>query len=139
MAPLESVGSILSRKESDHWWSAVLRGLAGIAPGVLALVQPQIGPLRLLYVMAARTLVTGILDILAAIRLWKGIEGQWLLILGGLAAVLFGLIAFVRSGAGALAISEVIASYALFVGGILIVLAFRMCGWGKQLEKLGAR
>jgi uncharacterized membrane protein HdeD (DUF308 family) len=80
MAPLESVGSILSRKESDHWWSAVLRGLAGIAPGVLALVQPQIGPLRLLYVMAARTLVTGILDILAAIRLWKEIKGEWLLI-----------------------------------------------------------
>jgi uncharacterized membrane protein HdeD (DUF308 family) len=83
--------------------------------------------------------VTGILDILAAIRLRKEIEGEWLLILGGVAAVLFGLIAFVRSGAGALAISEVIASYALSVGGILMILAFQMRRWGKQLEELGAR
>jgi uncharacterized membrane protein HdeD (DUF308 family) len=133
------VGSILSRKEGDHWWSAVLRGLVGIAPGVLVLVRPELGALRLLYTIAARALVTGILDILAAIRLRKEIEGEWLLILGGVAAVLFGLIAFVRSGAGALAISEVIASYALSVGGILMILAFQMRRWGKQLEELGAR
>jgi uncharacterized membrane protein HdeD (DUF308 family) len=83
--------------------------------------------------------VTGILDIITAIRLRKEIEGEWLLILGGLASVLFGLIAFVRSGDGALAVISLIAIYALFVGVILMLLAFRMRGWGKQPEKLGAR
>jgi uncharacterized membrane protein HdeD (DUF308 family) len=77
--------------------------------------------------------VTGILDVIRAIRLRREIEGEVLLILGGLASVLFGLIAFVRSGAGAHAISEVIAIYALFVGGTLIILAFRMRGSGKKL------
>jgi uncharacterized membrane protein HdeD (DUF308 family) len=133
------ISSILSRKEGDHWWQAVLRGLAGIAPGVLALVQPQAGPLRLLYVMAARALVTGTLDVIRAIRLREEMEGDVLLILGGLASVIFGLIAFVRPGAGALAVISLIAIYALFVGVILILLAFRVRGWGKKLEKLGAR
>lgn len=133
------VSSILSRKEGDHWWSAVLRGLAGIAPGVLALVQPALGPLRLLYVMAARALVTGILDIIKALRLRKEIEGHWLLLLGGLASVLFGLIAFARSGAGALAVIPLIAGHALFVGAILMILAFRMRRSGRQHEKVGAR
>jgi hypothetical protein len=32
-----------------------------------------------------------------------------------------------------------IAIYAFFVGGILMLLAFRMRGWGKQPEKLEAR
>jgi uncharacterized membrane protein HdeD (DUF308 family) len=62
----------------------------------------------------------------------------WLLILGGVAAVVFGLIAFVRSGAGALAVMPLIAIYALSVGGILLILAFRVRGRGKQQEELGA-
>ena len=131
--------SLVIHKEGDHWWSAALRGLAGIAPGVLALVQPQLGPLRLLYVIAARALVTGILDIIKALRLREEIEGHWLLLLGGLASVLFGLIAFARPGDGALAVLSLIALYSLFVGGILVILAFQMRGSGKQLEKLGAR
>jgi hypothetical protein len=32
-----------------------------------------------------------------------------------------------------------IALYALSVGGILIILAFRMRGWGKRLEERRAR
>jgi hypothetical protein len=41
----------------------------------------------------------------------------------------------VRLRPGALAVISLIASYALSVGVILILLAFRMRGWGKQPEK----
>jgi uncharacterized membrane protein HdeD (DUF308 family) len=133
------VGSVMNRKEDGRWWLAVARGLFGIAPGVLVLVLPQLDPLRLLHILAVRTLLTGILDIITAIRLRKEIEGGWLLILGGLAAVLFGVIAFAIPGAGAQAVVWLIAIYAFFVGGILMILAFRMRGWGKKPEKLGAR
>jgi uncharacterized membrane protein HdeD (DUF308 family) len=107
--------------------------------GVLVFVWPGLTALFLLYMIAARALVTGVTDIITAIRLRKEIEGEVLLILGGLASVLFGLIAFVRPGAGALAVISLIAIYAIFVGVILILLAFRVRGWGKKLEKLGAR
>ena len=133
------IGSIMNRREDQYWWLVVLRGLAGIAAGVLVFVWPQLTALFLLYMIAARALVTGILDIVTAIRLRKEIEGELLLILGGLVSVLFGLIAFVRPGAGALAAISLIAIYALFVGLILIVLAFRMRRWSKKLKKLGAR
>jgi hypothetical protein len=49
--------------------------------------------------------------------------------------VLFGLIAFVRSGAGALAVITLIAIYAISVGALLIALAFRMHNTGKRPEK----
>jgi uncharacterized membrane protein HdeD (DUF308 family) len=133
------IGSIMNRKEDKYWWLVLLRGLAGIAAGVLVFVWPQLTALFLLYMIAARALATGILDIFAAIRLRKEIEGELLLILGGLVSVLFGLIAFVRPGAGALAVISLIAIYALFVGLIMIVLAFRMRRWSKKLKKLGAR
>jgi len=133
------IGSIINRKEDKHWWLAVLRGLAGSATGILVLVWPQLTGLLLLFIIAARALVTGIFDIIMATRLRKEIEGELLLILGGLLSVLFGLIAFVRPGAGALAVITLIASYAIFIGVILIILAFRMRGWGKELDKVGAR
>ena len=126
------IGSFTNRKEGEHWWLSVLRGLAGIAPGVLVLLQPQLGALRLLYVIAGRALVTGILDIITAIRLREEIEGEFLLILGGVASVLFGVIAFARSGAGVPAVISLIAGYALFVGVSLMILALRMRRRGKQ-------
>jgi uncharacterized membrane protein HdeD (DUF308 family) len=133
------IGSIVNRKEDQYWWLVLLGGLASLVAGVLVVVWPQLTALFLLYIIAARALVTGILDIITAIRLRKEIEGEVLLILGGLVSVLFGLIAFARPGAGALAVISLIAIYAIFVGAILIVLAFRMRRWGKKLEKLGAR
>jgi uncharacterized membrane protein HdeD (DUF308 family) len=89
--------------------------------------------------IAGRALVTGILDIITAIRLRKEIEGELLLVLGGLASVLFGLIAFFRPGAGALAVVSLIAIYAIVVGVILVFLAFRVRSWSKRLGELGAR
>jgi uncharacterized membrane protein HdeD (DUF308 family) len=133
------IGSIMNRKEDPYWWLVLLGGLASIVAGALVFAWPQLTALFLLYMIAARALVTGILDVITAIRLRKEIEGEVLLILGGLASVLFGLIAFARPGAGALAVISLIAIYALFVGGILMLLAFRMRRWGKKLEKLGAR
>jgi uncharacterized membrane protein HdeD (DUF308 family) len=133
------IGSIMNREEDKYWWLVLLGGLASIVAGLLVVSWPQLTALFLLYVIAARALVTGILDIIAAIRLRKEIEGELLLILGGLASVLFGLVAIARPGAGALAVVSLIAIYALFVGAILMVLAFRMRRWGKKLEKLGAR
>jgi uncharacterized membrane protein HdeD (DUF308 family) len=126
------INSILNRNEGERWWLAVLRGVAGVVPGVLVLVRPQLGALRLLYTIAARALVTGILDIIKAIRMRKEIEGEWLLILVGLASVLFGLIAFARSGAGAPAVMPLIAGHALFVGVVLMLLAFQVRGRGSQ-------
>lgn len=134
-----AVGAVMHRKEDQSWWLVLLLGIVSALVGIAALVWPQLTALFLLYIIAARALVTGILDIITAIRLRKEIEGEFLLILGGLASVLFGLIAFVRPGAGALAVISLIAIYALFVGAILILLAFRVRGWGKKLEKLGAR
>jgi uncharacterized membrane protein HdeD (DUF308 family) len=125
--------SIVIHKEDERWWLAALRGLAGIAPGVLALARPQHGALQLLYIIAARALLTGLMDILKAFRMRKEIEGQYLLAWGGLSSVIFGLIAFVRSGDGVLAVTALIANHALYLGVSLTVLAFRMRRWGKKL------
>jgi uncharacterized membrane protein HdeD (DUF308 family) len=73
--------------------------------------------------------VTGILEIIAAIRLRKIITNEWLLILAGIASVAFGVILLLRPAAGALALIWWFGAWALIFGILMIVLAFRMRSW----------
>jgi uncharacterized membrane protein HdeD (DUF308 family) len=63
----------------------------------------------------------------------KEIEGEWLLILGGVASVVFGVLLLARPGAGALAVITLIAIYALVIGLLLVILAFKVRGLGQRI------
>jgi uncharacterized membrane protein HdeD (DUF308 family) len=104
----------------------VLEGVAGVLAAIGAFVWPGITALVLLYLIAAWALVTGVAEILAAIRLRREIEGEWLMILSGALSILFGLLAFLFPGAGALAVVWLIAAYAIAFGVVMVILAFRL-------------
>jgi uncharacterized membrane protein HdeD (DUF308 family) len=126
------VSAIRRRGSSDRWWMVLLRGLAGVAVGVVTVIWPNITALALVYLIAAWALVTGGLEIAAAIRLRKVISGEWLLILSGLAAVALGIVLVLFPEPGALALVLLIGVYALVSGVLLIVLAFRLRSWLKS-------
>jgi uncharacterized membrane protein HdeD (DUF308 family) len=109
--------------------SLILGGLLGILAGLLTFVMPGITALGLLILIAAWALVTGILEIVAAIRLRKIITNEWLLILAGIASVAFGAILLVWPAAGALALIWWIGAWALVFGILMMILAFRMRNW----------
>jgi uncharacterized membrane protein HdeD (DUF308 family) len=122
------IAGISARKEVERWWMMIIVGVAGIATGVLTFLWPGITALVLLYIIAAWAIVTGIFQIAAAIRLRREIEGEWWLILGGIASVIFGVLLVIMPGAGALASVWIIGIYAVFFGILMIVLAFRLRG-----------
>jgi uncharacterized membrane protein HdeD (DUF308 family) len=123
---LTVIGAIRTRAQNDRWWAYLLEGLAGVAIGVLTFTWPQVTGLILLYFIAIWALATGLMEILAAIRLRKEIEGEWALIVSGLASVIFGLILAFRPGAGALGIVWLIGGYAILFGLLLFAVAFRL-------------
>ena len=71
-------------------------------------------------------MVTGVLQVLAAIRLRREIHGEWLLALGGVLSVLFGIALVVWPASGALALVVLIGAYAVVFGVVLIALGLRL-------------
>jgi uncharacterized membrane protein HdeD (DUF308 family) len=127
--------AISGRKENDHWWMLLLGGLLGIVVGFITLTTPGITALALLFYIAIWAIARGVLEIVAAIRLRKEIEGEWLFILGGLASVVFGVLLITRPGAGALAVLWLIGIYAIIFGIITVSLAFKARGFAHRVER----
>jgi uncharacterized membrane protein HdeD (DUF308 family) len=122
------IAGITSRERDQRWWAAVLEGIAGIIFGVLTFVWPGMTALVLLYFIAAWALVTGILEIVAAVRLRQVIDNEWMMILGGIVSIILGGLLFLFPGAGALGLTWMIGIYAIVFGILFIVLAFRLRG-----------
>src|SRR5919202_1056413 len=113
-----------------NWWALALRGVVAILFGLAALIWPglTLTGLVLLFFIAAWAIITGVVEIVAAIRLRREIEGEFLLGLSGALSVIFGLILIARPGAGALAVAWLIRIYAILFGALLLALAFRLRG-----------
>jgi len=109
-----------------HWWLLLLEGVVGIAAGVATFFYPGITALILLYFVAAWAVITGVLEIVAAVRLREEITGELWMGLSGLLSILFGVALFLMPGPGALAVVWLIAFYAILFGIFLIVLGFRL-------------
>jgi uncharacterized membrane protein HdeD (DUF308 family) len=110
-------------------WHAVwlgVMGLAGIGVGIVTFFWPGITALALLYVIAAWALVTGALEIAAAIALRKVLRHEWLLVVDGVLSFILAAILVFAPVAGALAITWVIGLYALFSSGVLAAQAWRL-------------
>jgi uncharacterized membrane protein HdeD (DUF308 family) len=116
--------------------SLIFGGLLGILAGLLAFVMPGITALGLLILIAAWAIVTGIMELVAAVRLRKIINNEWLLVLAGIASVVFGILLLFQPAAGALVLIWWIGAWALLSGILLMILAFRMRNW-KGLIAVG--
>ena len=118
--------AIWKAERQKPWWPMLLEGIVGIVGGVLTLYWPGITALVLLWLIGAWAIITGAFEIFQAIQLRKEIEGEWLLLLGGIASVVFGVLVGIFPGAGALAIVWLIGSYSIAFGILLLALAFRL-------------
>lgn len=113
-------------------WAYFWMGLVGVGAGLAALFLPGITVLFLLYVIAAKAVIEGILQVVAAIRLRKEIQGEWLLVLSGIASLGFGALLFAFPAASAVVLVLWIGVYALIYGATLLAVAFRLHAWERR-------
>jgi uncharacterized membrane protein HdeD (DUF308 family) len=120
------VAAVRAAGRDASWWLLLAEGVFGVLIGILTFIWPGLTALVLLYFVAAWAIVTGVFEIVGAIRLRREIQGEWALIIGGILSVVFGLLLAVLPGVGILALLWIIGAYAVAFGVLLIILAFRV-------------
>jgi uncharacterized membrane protein HdeD (DUF308 family) len=114
-------------------WVLLFIGIAGILAGIGAIVFPGMTALVLLMFIAAWAAIIGVFQIAAAIRFRREIKNEFWLALSGVLSLLFGVVLFLRPGAGALAVIWLIGAYATLFGILLLALAFKLKSHGAHL------
>lgn len=114
-------------------WPLLIIGVLGLLAGLIILWNPALGGITLTVVIAAWAIVTGILTIIAAIRVREEIDNEWWLIISGVLAIIFGILVFQNVLAGILTIAWVFGIFAIVAGILSIVLALRVRDFGTKI------
>jgi len=120
------VAGIAGRKESEDWWVLLLEGLVGIGIGILTFRAPGLTAVVLLFFIAIWAMVSGLMQIVTAVRLRKEIKGELWMVLGGILWIFLALCLVAFPLAGALTMVWVIAFVAVLSGVTQILLALRL-------------
>ncbi len=118
--------SIGERGSMGRWVWVLVEGILSVVAGIVAIVFPGLTALVLLYVVAAWAILTGITEIVAAFTIPGPATQEWALGLAGLISVVFGILLFIRPGAGLLTILWLVGVYAIVFGILFIVRAFQL-------------
>jgi len=123
---LSLVAAFKAPKGTANKGSLIFLGLLSIAAGLFTFLIPGITALGLVILIAAWAIANGVTEIVAAIKLRKVITNEWLLVLAGVASIVFGILLLLQPGVGALALIWWIGAWAIFMGVLLIILAFKI-------------
>ena len=115
-----------SNSSGTPWWILALAGLVSIGAGSITFLYPGITALVLLVLIAMWALITGVIELAAAIQLRKEIEGELWLGLAGVASVIFGAVLIARPAIGALAVVWMIGAYSILFGVLLVALGLKV-------------
>jgi uncharacterized membrane protein HdeD (DUF308 family) len=118
--------AIRGREYNRNWGWLLAEGIAGVLIGIITFRWPGVTTYGLLAFIAAWAIITGVLEIFQAIELRRIINNEWLLILSGVASVVFGVLLILFPSSGVLALVWLIGIFALIFGIMLLVLAWRL-------------
>jgi uncharacterized membrane protein HdeD (DUF308 family) len=119
------VAAVRAAGHHERWGALVLEGIVDLVAGAIAFIWPLATVLAFVFLTAAWAIVSGIVLIAAAIRLHPA-HGRWLMVLGGIVSLAWGVLLVVAPIPGAIVMTWWIGGYALFFGGALLALAFRL-------------
>jgi uncharacterized membrane protein HdeD (DUF308 family) len=124
-------------KDRARGWAPIVGGVVSVVAAIVTFLKPTLTLLALVTLIAIWAIARGVLDIVAAIKLRRVIEGEWLLAFGGAMSILFGVLVFASPGAGALVTAWWIALYALVFGLVLLACGMKLRALAKRRAMTG--
>jgi uncharacterized membrane protein HdeD (DUF308 family) len=120
------VAAVRAAEAHERWWPFVIEGIIGLVIGAIAFYDVAIVIAALFFTIAAWAVLTGIVEIAAAIQLRKQLANEVWLIVGGILSILFGVLMWWRPLAGAVAVVWIIGIYAIVFGITMIAFSLRL-------------
>jgi uncharacterized membrane protein HdeD (DUF308 family) len=122
---LAIVAGVRAARRGERWGALILEGVVDLIAAAIAFVMPIATLLAFVYLTAAWAIVSGALMLAAVFRL-RRTHGKWLLALGGVVSVVWGILLAIAPIAGAIVLTWWLGAYALVFGTTLVVLGFRL-------------
>lgn len=120
------IATVRAAETGQRWWPFLIEGIIGIVIAAIAFYDIRIVIAALYLTIAVWAILTGILELVAAIRLRQHLANEFWLILGGLASIAFGILMFLYPYIAAITIIYIIAAYAIIFGIFMIAFSFRL-------------
>jgi uncharacterized membrane protein HdeD (DUF308 family) len=124
------VGAVQQR-EKDGWWLMLLIGVLGALVGGYALMNPGLGMVAFIYLVAFQAILLGVFIVALGYKVRAVTSREWILYLTGGLSILFGLLIVANPAAGGVSVILLIASWALVIGLLRILFAFRIRAAGS--------
>jgi uncharacterized membrane protein HdeD (DUF308 family) len=118
-------GHMLLHALAKNWWLVLLRGIAAIIFGALAISWPGLTLLTLVMFYGAFALIDGVIALVAAVTGGAPVA-RWWLALVGLLGIGAGVLTFMWPGLTAFVLLFIIAGWAIATGVVQIIGAIRL-------------
>lgn len=115
----------------DNWWIPLIRGIAAILFGIIALAMPGLTAYALMIAFGAYAVVDGVMAIYLGFKRKSTDEAWWAWVIDGILSILIGLMALFWTEATAVVFIIWIAAWAFVAGIMRIVAAIRL---RKEIE-----
>lgn len=126
--------SIGQARRGERWVWLAVEAVASIVIGVLVLTMPAISFVVLLLVIGIKALISGLLLVMASVKL-DGDHGQGLLVIAGLVNLAFAALIFLAPVLGVKVIVWWIGIWSILFGVALIALGFKLKGFAKKIAE----
>jgi uncharacterized membrane protein HdeD (DUF308 family) len=116
------------KDDSSGRWGHLLEGIVGIAFGVLVFFFASAVGIAVVLLIGAWAVLTGLLEIVSAVRLRREIADEWLLGIGGVLSIGLGLILLLQPRFGQVITTYILGTYGILFGLLLVLLGLRVRG-----------
>ncbi|AGT07557.1 HdeD family acid-resistance protein [Paracoccus aminophilus] len=114
------------RAFADYWWVLLIRGIAAVIFGLIALFYPGLTAYVLLLTFGIYALVDGVMAIIVGFRRKGSDDRWWSWLIDGALSIIIGLMAIFWPIATALAILFWIGAWAVVVGILRLIAAIKL-------------